>query len=78
MRANLIHRTMIEHYFQATAGIISIVLICIDMSKSPKHTMLAGVLNNIVLGLGVCSVFVDVIKMNFGFDAAVPVKSLPN
>lgn len=58
--------------------VISIVLVCIDMTKSPKHTMMANVLNNIVLGLGLCGVFCDVIKMNFGFDAAVPVKSLPN
>lgn len=40
--------------------------------------MMAGVLNNIVLGLGVLSVFCDTIKMNFGYDAAVPVKSLAN
>ena len=46
------------------------------MSKTPKHTLMAGVLNNIVLGIGLCAVFCDVIKMNFGYDAAVPTKTL--
>lgn len=53
------------------------MLVCIDMTKTPKHTMMAAVLNNIVLGLGLCAVFCDILKMNFGYDAAVPVKSLP-
>ena len=55
------------------AGVFLVLQSLVSIHKTEKQRIVAEHLNHIIGGIIFLSVFVDVIKMNFGLDPAVPI-----